>query len=112
MAAAAAVAVELQESSPGKFAAHGPLTFGTATLARASGLVAFGAGNPGGNPGGAIEVDCSGITSSDSAGMAVLLDWLAIAKSAGRSLRYGSLPEQLLELARICDVLELLEKGV
>jgi phospholipid transport system transporter-binding protein len=104
---AAAAAVELQERSPGKFAAHGPLTFATARGARESGLAAFGAANS-----RELEVDCSGITSSDSAGMTVLLDWLAMAKHAGRSMHFASLPEQVQALARISDVLELLEQGV
>jgi phospholipid transport system transporter-binding protein len=103
----AAAAVELQESSPGKFVARGPLTFATARLARQSGLAAFAAAGS-----RQIEVDCSGITSSDSAGMAVLLDWLAFAKRTGRSLHFTNLPEQVQAIARITDVLELLEKGV
>lgn len=105
--AGAAAAAELQEHSPGKFAARGPLTFATASRARESGLAAFGAANS-----RELEVDCSGITSSDSAGMSVLLDWLAIAKRAGRSMHFVSLPEQVQAIARISDVLELLEKGV
>jgi phospholipid transport system transporter-binding protein len=105
--AVAAAAVELQESSPGKFAARGQLTFATASRARASGLTAFGDASS-----RELEVDCGGITSSDSAGMAVLLDWLAIAKRSGRSMHFGGLPEQVQALARISDVLELLEKGV
>jgi phospholipid transport system transporter-binding protein len=103
----AATAVELQESSPGMFAVRGPLTFATAKGARESGLSAFNAANS-----RELQVDCSGITASDSAGMAVLLDWLAIAKRAGRSMHFASLPEQVQELARISDVHELLEKGV
>ena len=103
----AAGAVELQERSPGKFAASGPLTFATASRARESGLAAFGAANS-----RELQVDCSGITSSDSAGMTVLLDWLAMAKRAGRSMQFASLPEQVQELARISEVQELLEKGV
>ena len=103
----AAATVELQQSSPGKFAVRGPLTFATAKLARESGLAAFGAASS-----RELEVDCSGITSSDSAGMTVLLDWLAIAKGAGHSLHFASLPEQVQAIARISDVLELLEKGV
>jgi phospholipid transport system transporter-binding protein len=102
----AAAAVDLQERSPGKFAAQGPLTFATARLARESGVAVFGAAGS-----RELEVDCSGITSSDSAGMTVLLDWLAIAKRSGRSMHFASLPEQVQELARISDVLELLEKG-
>jgi ABC-type transporter Mla MlaB component len=42
----------------------------------------------------------------------VLLDWLALAKGDGRSLRYVKLPEGLIALARISEVEELLQKGV
>jgi len=79
----------------------------TARAARDSGLAAFGATSA-----RDIEVDCSAITASDSAGMTVLLDWLSFAKRSGRSLHFESLPAQLQALARISDVLELLEKGV
>jgi phospholipid transport system transporter-binding protein len=103
----AAAPVELSESSPGQFAARGPLIFATATLARRAGLTAFG-----GTSSRAIEIDCSGITSSDSAGMTVLLDWLSFAKHSGRSMHFASLPEQVQAIARISDALELLEKGV
>ena len=101
-----AAAVELKETSPGNFAARGALTFATARGARESGLAAFGAAGSRG-----IEVDCSGITAADSAGMTVLLDWLAIARRSGRSMHFQSLPEQVQAIARISDVLELLAKG-
>ncbi len=100
-------AFELRESSPGRFSALGPLTFAVARRAREAGVAALRAGGAREN-----EIDCSGITSSDSAGMAVLLDWLSCAKRSGRSLRFTCLPEQVQGLARIADVLELLEKGV
>jgi phospholipid transport system transporter-binding protein len=99
--------VELTESAPGRFTARGPLIFGTAASARRAGLTAFGATHS-----RALEVDCSGITSSDSAGMTVLLDWLSFAKHSGRSMHFASLPEQVQAIARISDALELLEKGV
>jgi phospholipid transport system transporter-binding protein len=105
--ATAAAPVQLKESSPGKFAATGPLTFATARRARESGLAALGATSS-----REIQVDCSGITASDSAGMTVLLDWLAFAKRSGRSLQFGSLPQQVWAIARISDVQDLLEKGV
>jgi phospholipid transport system transporter-binding protein len=105
--ATAAAPVQLTESTPGKFAASGPLTFPTARRARELGLAAFGATSS-----RDIQVDCSGITASDSAGMTVLLDWLAFAKRSERSLRFRSLPQQVLAIARISDVQDLLEKGV
>jgi len=105
--ATAAAPLELKESSPGKFEARGRLVFVTAKRARESGMAAFGATGA-----REIQVDCSGITASDSAGMTVLLDWLAVAKRSGRSLHFGSLPAQVQAIARISDVLELLEHGV
>jgi phospholipid transport system transporter-binding protein len=105
--AIAAAAIELQERSPGKFAARGPLTFATARRARESGLAAFDTANS-----RELEVDCSGVTSWDSAGMTVLLDWLAIAKRSGRSMHFASLSKQVQAIAHISDVAELLEKGV
>jgi len=102
-----AVAVELTQGGPGKLAVRGPLTFATARLARETGLAALQGANS-----SRTEIDLRGVTGSDSAGMAVLLDWLASAKQSGRSLQFSNLPAQLQELARICDVLELLEKGV
>ena len=58
------------------------------------------------------EVDCRGITASDSAGLTVLLDWLALAKKEGRSLRFLNLPQGLLAIAKISEVDELLQRGI
>ena len=99
--------IELTETSPGQFVARGPLTFATARRAREMGLSVLSATSS-----KDIHVDCSGINASDSAGMTVLLDWLSVAKGSGRSLHYGNLPDQVEAIARISDVLELLEKGV
>ena len=98
---------ELPERAPGEFAAQGALTFATARAARELGLTALRQAS-----GQSLRIDCSGITASDSAGMTVLLDWLAFARGEGRSLRYENLPSQVQAIARISDVLELLERGV
>ncbi len=102
-----AAAVDLTETSPGQFAARGPLTFATAKLARERGLAVLSAATA-----KDIHVDCAGVSSSDSAGMTVLLDWLAFARRSGRALHYANLPAQIEALAHISDVLELLQKGV
>ncbi len=57
----------------------------------------------------ALVIDCQGITDSDSAGLAVLLDWLAAAKAQGRSLRYAHLPQGFAALGRISEATGLLE---
>jgi len=99
--------IELSACGPGSYEARGKLTFATARRARALGLEAFRA------PGlASIAVDLSGITAADSAGLAVLLDWLAFARQADRHLRFATLPPQAQAIARISDVQEMLERGV
>lgn len=92
----------------GGLAAEGPLTFASARRARQLGLEAL-AGTQGQPP---LEIDCQGVTAADSAGLAVLLDWLAVAKANGRSLRYLHLPAGLTALASISEVTALVERGV
>ena len=100
-------AFRLVPGASGGFAAQGPLNFASARRACELGVRALTEA-----PGGKLEIDCRGITVSDSAGLAVLLEWLGMAKRANRSLRYTQLPEGLAALARISDVQELLERGV
>jgi len=97
----------LTASGEGRFAAEGPLNFATARRASAQGCQTLL-----NTPARALEVDLSGVTLSDSAGLAVLLEWLATAKHAGRTLRYTHLPAGLQALSRISEVEGLLEHGV
>ena len=108
MSAPAASAFTLSAVAEGRLAAAGPLTFATARLARAAGLALLGAAAAPQR----FEVDCAGLGATDSAGLAVLLDWLAAAKGAGRSLHFLALPQGLAALARISEVEQLLVRGV
>jgi phospholipid transport system transporter-binding protein len=106
--AADAGAFRLAEAaSPGTLSAQGPLTFASARRAYEQGAAMLAH-----TTAAKLEIDCHGITTSDSAGLAVLLEWLSVAKRLGRSLRYAQLPEGLAALARISDVEQLLERGV
>jgi len=105
--AADAGAFRLAAGAPGTLSAEGPLTFASARRASALGTAALTQAAA-----TKLEIDCRGITASDSAGLAVLLEWLSVAKRAGRSLRYAQLPRGLTALARISEVEELLERGV
>jgi phospholipid transport system transporter-binding protein len=58
--------------------------------------------------GRAAVIDLAGVKDSDSAGLALLIEWLSIARAAQRSLRYENIPAQLRQLARLSDVEELL----
>lgn len=97
---------EISASSPERVIARGELIFATARRARAQGLAVLRAAARN------FTIDCAAIARADSAGLAVLLDWLAEARRAGRSLRYEQLPPELLGLARISAVDELLKAGV
>lgn len=58
-----------------------------------------------------LAVDLSGVTYADSAGLALLIEWLRLAKQRGAMLRYSGLPGQLKSLAAISEVESLLENG-
>jgi phospholipid transport system transporter-binding protein len=106
-AGAAPAAFEIAVTSPGRFAARGALTFANARRARSEGLHVLHTSSA-----RDLEVDCSGIAHSDSAGLAVLLDWLAAMKKEGRPLCFTHLPPGLLAVARISGVEQMLQKGV
>ena len=89
-----------------RLAVRGALTFATARLASEAGLRAIGAAS--GRP---VEVDFAGVTAADSAGLAVCLVWLGLAKRDGRELHFTNLPARILSLARISEVHSLLEPG-
>jgi phospholipid transport system transporter-binding protein len=79
------------------------LLFGTVPQLRGQGISLIEAAS------GELYFDLSGVTAADSAGLALLIDWLACAQAAGRRLRYGRLPPALLALAKLSDVAPLLE---
>ena len=55
-----------------------------------------------------VEFDLTRVTSGDSAGLAVLIEWLAEARARGVRLRYVGVPAQILAVARISDIEGLL----
>jgi phospholipid transport system transporter-binding protein len=55
-----------------------------------------------------VRIDCSGLERIDSAGLAVLLDAVALARDRGTDLRYVNLPAGVLRLARLGGVDSLL----
>jgi phospholipid transport system transporter-binding protein len=84
-------------------AIQGELSFRTAPalLDRAGELTADG------------ELDLSGVSKADSAGVALLLELTRRAKKQGRSLALGGVPAQLRDLIRFFDLESALQlKGV
>jgi phospholipid transport system transporter-binding protein len=91
--------VGISESSPGRVTVSGELTFGTAREARQVGLLVLD-----GSRAERIVVDCSAVTRADSAGLAVLLDWLAWGLRRSRAVSLENLPAPLVAIARISEV--------
>jgi len=82
----------------------GSLDFATVTALLLSGSDAIDRGQ-------AAVIDLSLVTGSDSSGLALLIEWLSVAKAASRTLRYENVPSQLHQLARLSEVEELLVAG-
>lgn len=85
-----------------RYAVSGPLTFATARRALQAGLDAFSGAT------GPIDVDFAGVGAADSAGLAVLIEWLAWARRSRRELRYSGLPPAIRAVARISEIEGLL----
>lgn len=99
--------VRIKEPSPGRFELTGPLCFETVTAARETGRQRFEASTA-----TALEIDCRGVGDADSAGLALLVDWLAWARAAGRRMHVSGLSPHMRELAAISEVEDLLTRGV
>jgi phospholipid transport system transporter-binding protein len=88
-------------SDGGRARVTGTLHFATVSGLLGAGIEALGGGR-------AAVIDLSGVTASDSAGLALLIEWVSAAKGANRPLRFEHVPSQLLQLARLSEVEDLL----
>jgi len=55
-----------------------------------------------------IRVDLKGVTRADSAGLALLVEWLRESERAGLSISFVNVPAQLLSIARVCGLEKIL----
>jgi phospholipid transport system transporter-binding protein len=61
-----------------------------------------------------LDVDLGGVGESDSAGLALLIEWLRLARQGQKTIRFANVPAQIEALARISEVEDLIgeaEKG-
>jgi phospholipid transport system transporter-binding protein len=90
------------EVSSGIYRLEAPLTFATVPALRRAGVARIAAAQS------EITFDLGQVAASDSAGLALLIDWLAEAHAHQRTLHYGHVPETLLALARLSEVESLI----
>lgn len=89
---------QLLADGSGRFRLSGAATLNSVAALRSAGLKAFA------DTSGEITLDLAALTRVDSAGLALLIDWLAWARSGSRVLRFVGLPDSLRALARLSDV--------
>lgn len=75
----------------------GTLDFSSVTRLRDQGLAEFGANRD-------IRLDLARVSRANSAGLALLLEWLALAQARQVRLRILNLPESLAALARVSNL--------
>ena len=79
--------VGISEPTSGRVVVTGELTFATARDARQLGMLVLESSRA-----ERIVIDCARVTRADSAGLAVLLDWLAWGRRKSRPLSLQNLP--------------------
>ena len=79
----------------------GPVTFATAGELLEASRAVFSSQ-------AAVTISLDEVTSVDSAGLALLLEWLRQARADGRAVRFLGIPEKLLAIARLSGVEALL----
>jgi phospholipid transport system transporter-binding protein len=100
----AGITAVFEPEEGGRSRVNGVLHFTTVTALLRSGSEAIANGR-------AAVIDLSGVKDSDSSGLALMIEWLSIARAEHKSLRYENIPAQLHQLARLSDVEELLTAG-
>lgn len=93
--------LEFYAEDSGKFRLQGNMSFESSPAALDESMRLF-ADQP------EIELDFSDVSSTDSAGLALLIEWVGWARREQRQLHFSHLPAQALALARISDVEKML----
>jgi len=87
--------------SAGRYSVSGKLVFATASKLLVASRALFEQELP-------SEIDLSGVTSGDSAGLALLIEWMGFAHKRGGSVHFVGTPAQLTALAKISELDQVL----
>ncbi len=95
---------ELKDLGEGRFSLEGDMNFETAESILRSSEVPFEQFTR-------LEIDLSGVKDADSAGLALLLEWITWANHTVREIRFTSIPDRVVAIARTTEVDPLLYRG-
>jgi phospholipid transport system transporter-binding protein len=94
----------LEDKGEGRFLLSGDMTFRTAGKILRTSEAMFEQHTR-------IEVDLSGVSKTDSAGLALLLEWITWANHTVREIRFVGMPERIDAIAKTTEVDHLLKRG-
>lgn len=91
---------QIRQVEPDQYALTGPLTFDSVPLLWQEGLQLEGR-----QP--CVILDLSGVTRTDSAGLALMIEWMREAKQKNGGIRFRNVPVQLRAIAGATGVAHL-----
>lgn len=91
----------LEVVSEGCVKLHGELTFNTIMSLLIQAEQVLQAYSP-------TTFDLSAVTQSDSAGLALLVEWLRKARQKGQTIIFKNIPAQLASIMKVCDLTGIL----
>ncbi len=101
-ASASGTAIRIEKQADGRYLLSGELS--ARSVVRVLNLLPIHAEGKGGE----IHVDLAGVSRSDSSGLALLIEWIRLAGRHGSRIRFHNLPGQMMEIAKISDLLPIL----
>lgn len=96
--------VEFRDRGGGRFEILGELTFQTAVAALDRSRTLFAKHS-------VIDLDLAGVARADSAGLALMLEWVNWARNHVRDLRFHNIPAQVISIAQISEVEDMLGRA-
>jgi phospholipid transport system transporter-binding protein len=96
--------VRLIDRGDGRFAVAGDLNLQTVVEALERSKALFGAHS-------SIELDLAGVQRADSAGLALMLEWVNWARNSAREIRFDNVPAQITSIAQISEVEDMLQRA-
>lgn len=88
----------IESLGEGRYRLDGDMTFATVTALLPEGAAMIAAA------GEALAIDLAAVGRVDSAGLALLIEWLRSAREAGKTITYHHTPEQMLAMARLSSL--------
>jgi len=95
------VAAQLKISDSGMVSVVGTLSFENATSLLDESVKVFDGEST-------LQFDLQAVDKSDSAGLALLVEWMSLATKKGQSVSFVNLPKQMLDIASVSGLNEVL----